>query len=247
MKRIILSLATTLFLTGLSAQAQNIIYGTGVGKNPVEAGTYQRDDHWNIVAVAASFTIPAGQSVSYDAYVPYSISPNFFGGQSPVYGANNGYTIGGETYYWISPNTNSDFAPFPSSWSFIAAQEFIITDADVYEFNFYGNGDNTMAFFIDGSITGVGTDNPSITGGTQIGTTQGGDLNRVYQYTGSTYLSAGTHIAYAVVVDTGFNTGALITNSTFNSVPEPTTTLLLLLGGATLLATRRRRSPSTLS
>lgn len=247
MKRFILSLATTLFLTGLSAQAQDIIYGTGVGKNPVSEGTYQRDDHWKIVAVASSFTIPGGQPVAYDAYVPYSISPHFFGGQSPVYSANNGYTIDNETYYWISPNTTASFAPFPSSWSFIAAQDFVVTGSDVYEFNFWGNGDNTMAFFIDGTITGAGTDNPTITGGTQIDTIKGGDLNRLYQYTGSMYLTAGTHTAYAVVVDTGFDTGAFITNSTFRAVPEPTTTVLLLLGGAALLATSRRRSAAPLS
>lgn len=222
--------------------AENIIYGTGVGNDPVGAGTYQRDSHWNIVAVAGAFTIPDGQSLSYDAYVPLDISFNFFGGQSPEWGKNNGYTIDEITYHWISPNTNADFAPFPATWSFIAAQQFTITASGTYEFNFYGNGDNSMAFFIDGNISYPDANNPTITGGNQIDTVKGGDLNTIYLYTGSVHLSAGVHTAYAVVVDTGFQTGAFITNSTFEAVPEPSTTILLLLGAGALLFFLKRRA-----
>ena len=104
-----------------------------------------------------------------------------------------------------------------------------------------------MSFYINGSITGINTELPTITGGTQIG----GSWNNFGQlgtFTGQAFLNAGTNTAYMVLNDFGGNTGALITQSSFASaaVPEPGTwaAAVLLAGGAAFVRWRKRAKVS---
>lgn len=128
------------------------------------------------------------------------------------------------------------------NYNWIAAQTFTITTAGNYDFNFQGTADNDTFYFIDGTIVNANTDTPTISGGTQIGIRRG-DFTKIEAFTGTAYLTAGTHTAYMVVEDAGFLTGALIGPSFFQPAPEPSTYALgtIATGLMALLARRRRR------
>lgn len=256
------------------------IFATGDGKTP---GAGVQDDHWQVVAVPSSSVIGAvpnafPASPPYGAYVPATVSPLWLGGSNNA-GDGNGA-------HWVSLYNNSNLSAFGfGNWqpySFVLRQQFTINADDFYVFNFFGTGDDYMAFFINGSVQNVAPtahdpldqgwfdariDNfPTIVGGTQIttnqaamtniggwgapfgnspsydgipGTSGNGNFGSLSQFTGTVYLTAGIHYAYAVVYDTGGEAGAIIGESSFNPVPEPSS-MVLLLAGAGLLALRRR-------
>ncbi len=160
----------------------DIIFATGWGKTP---GAGVQDDYWQVVAAPSSSVsgavpdaLPAAPP--YYAYVPSTVSPSWLGGSSNA-GDGNGAR-------WISIYDNSNKSAFPfGNWqpySFVLAQSFTITADDLYEFNFFGAGDDYMAFFINGTVQNVAPtasnpadqawydariDNfPTIVGGTQI-------------------------------------------------------------------------------
>ncbi len=78
------------------------------------------------------------------------------------------------------------------------------------------------------------------------GTSGNGNFGFLSTFTGTVFLTAGTHTAYSVVYDTGGEAGALIGTSSFGpaaEVPEPGTLAVgaLLVGGVGLMHWRRRR------
>jgi hypothetical protein len=224
-----------------TASAADIIYGSGM--NADLSTTFQRDSNWNIVATPTTTTIGLS-TVPYQAYVPRTVPGAFYGGNSGPNGSQGGYTVDSNTFYWISPSS-TDASIANGSYNWIAAQTFEITSAGEYEFNFYAAGDNAIEFFVDGSIDQTNAQQPVITGGTQIGGYNDG-FTVIYQYTGSMYLSAGTHTAYMVLYDFGGNTAALIGQSTFASVPEPSTYALGMISTGFLgLIARRRKARRT--
>lgn len=179
---------SSIFLTGtlcallfVSVAQAGIIVGTGVGKTP---GAGVQDDNWLVVAlpqstVAGAVPNPFPAAAPYYAYVPTTVSPVWLGGSS---------NAGDGTNRWVTPYDNSNFSAFPfGNWqpySFVLAQTFTIDADDLYEFNFFGSGDDYMAFYINGSVQYVAPtasnpldqawyddriDNfPTIVGGTQI-------------------------------------------------------------------------------
>lgn len=229
-------------LTVSHASAIDVIYGSGVGQDPSSGVT--RDDHWTIAAVPASFTPPA--PIGYAAYVQQYIGTNWYGSTNTGFPLSlyNGYVSGGQTTYWIAAQNSVDqlagSGPYQYNW--IAAQTFNISTAGNYSFNFQGTADNFMSFFVDGTITNTNTDLPVISGGTQIGT-QYGNFSQIGTFTGTAYLSAGTHTAYMLLEDYGFLTGALIGPSYFQAVPEPSTYALGTIASVTMayLVSRRKK------
>ena len=218
--KLLLAIAAALAIAPLSKA--DIIYGSGQGVSPI--GNYTIDPHWTVVALPVSYTI---STAPYAAYNP--ATSNIPG----VFASPNGYNAGGGvTNYWLSPNTTSASMQ-GGNYNWIVAQNFTITQAGVYNFNFQGAGDNAISFYINGSITGTNTELPTITGGTQIGSTWN-SFSTIGTFTGSAFMNAGTNTAYMVLNDFGGNTAALITQSTFSAaVPEPgqVAASLLLLGG----------------
>lgn len=228
------------------ANAADIIYGSGEGTDPSTG--VQRDLHWTIAAVPVSFTPP--ETIGYAAFVQQYIGSNWYGSTNTGFPLSlyNGYVNGGTTSYWIAAQNSVDQLAGSGvyNYNWIAAQTFTITTAGNYEFDFQGTADNFMSFFIDGTITGTDTDTPTITGGTQIGTRYG-DFTAIGTFTGSLYLSAGTHTAYMLLEDAGFLTGALIGPSSFQAVPEPSTCAFGMIACAvTVFSARRRTKQSTL-
>ena len=73
------------------------------------------------------------------------------------------------------------------------------------------------------------------------GTSGNGNFGNLVQFTGSVFLTAGTHTAYAVVYDTGGEAGALIGTSTFTVIPEPSSAALLLFGAGAAFLLRRKK------
>ena len=238
---------------GIADVGAALIYGSGEGPNPSPAGA--RDSNWYVVALPSSFSPPDGQTIPYQAYVLGLIPWNWgYAGerQFAISGAWNnaaqaGFTYDGGTAYWIaaSPSGSSLFPGVGTSW--IARQTFTVTTAGDYTFNFLGAADDSMRFFINGSIDTTDSLNPTITGGTQIGSTVS-TYASAQQLTGSVYLGAGTHSAYMVLYDVSGFTGALIGRSSFESaaVPEPGTwaAAALLVGGAFSMRWRKRAKVS---
>ncbi len=79
----------------------------------------------------------------------------------------------------------------------------------------------------------------------QPGTSGNGDFGSLTLFTGTVYLTAGTHTAYAIVNDSGGDAGAIVGTSTFNAVPEPSTFLLVSAGAVLMLGLRRARKQRT--
>lgn len=215
-------LAALMSTAVVPAQA-GIIYGSGT------AGPNTRDSHWKVLISSTATSPPGGQSYPYDAYV-YGVVPQNWNGTGG-FGVNQvGYTNSDGTFYWIGPNASSNSAlPFPQEYGYIIGQSFNVEQAGTYNFSFPANGDNLFSFFINGSISTADPNKPTITGGTQIGTTSG-DFQSIKILTGSAYLNAGENWAYAVIDERGFSTGVLVGQSTFAAVPEPSTHALALGG-----------------
>lgn len=229
-----------------SAHAADIIYGSGEGTDP--SSGVQRDLYWKIAAVPVTFTPPDSQSLGYAAYVQQYIGANWYGSLNTGFPKSlyNGYVNSGTTSYWIAAQGSVDQLAggidTVYNYNWIASQTFTITTAGTYQFNFQGAADNFMSFFIDGTPTNTNTDTPIISGGTQIGPRHGG-FNVINTFTGSMFLSAGTHTAYMLLEDAGFLTGAIIGPSFFQAVPEPSTYALGVIGAVvTACCVRRRRN-----
>lgn len=229
------------FAIGQSSAA-DIIYGSGEGTDPSTG--VKRDSYWTIAAVPVSFTPP--ETIGYAAFVQQYIGTNWYGSTNTGFPLSlyNGFSNSGTTNYWIAAqdSVNQLAGSGVYNYNWIAAQSFTITTAGIYEFNFQGTADNFMSFFIDGTISNTNTDTPIITGGTQIGPRHG-DFETIATFTGSMFLAAGQHTAYMVLEDAGFLTGALIGQSTFQAVPEPSTYALGAIASVVtgVIARRRRK------
>jgi autotransporter-associated beta strand protein len=198
---------------GTPGASAGVIFGTGVGTNP-GSGT-ARDANWLLVAVPSSWTPPA--SVPYPAYVVQTVPDTFVGGATG--GVQNGYTADGTTSYWIAPQSTVN-ALVGGSYNWIVAQEFNVVRDGVYSFSFGGAGDDQISFFINGTVNTSSSVLPTITGGTQIGSTYA-SFSTIGTLSGTANLLAGTHTAYMVLNDFGGGTGAIITPGTFTP-PEGT-------------------------
>ena len=249
------TLAAALGLSG--AASAEPISGTilGSGINADLSTTFARDSNWKIVALPSGYTPP--QSVPYDAYVPRTVASSWLG-SGGVSGPQTGYSTGGTTYHWIAPDPNvtalsTALAPVTkdpqSSWyKWIAAQTFTIPADGNYYLNFPSAVDNSLDYFVNGSIDLTNPRQPTITGGFQITTpnTDGGQFLAIKNNTNATpiFLSAGTHTAYMVLADWGNATGVLIGPSEFSTVPVPEPSSLALVsaaaGGMALVLRRRR-------
>ena len=230
------TLVVVFFMEGASARA-GVIYGTGT------AGPNTRDTNWQVLTSSTATTPPAGQSYPYDSYV-YGVVPTNWNGTGG-YGVNQaGYTNADGTFYWIGPNPAADSAlPFPQQYGYIIGQSFVAEQAGTYNFSFAANGDNLFSFFINGTISYADPNKPTIVGGTQIGA-QSGEFQTIKILTGAATLTSGTNWAYAVIDERGFSTGVLVAQSTFASVPEPSTYCMALAGlacGGYTMVRRRKR------
>lgn len=229
------------------------IYGTGVSASgqttsKPTGSTNGTDVNWSVIQYATNAGSPPAA-----AQVPVNTPNPWIGSVTGQSDDNNGSTINGVTYRWISPSTaiNAASTSVPgnnvnpntglSDYNYILRQTFNVTTPGRYWLSLNLIGDNEASFYINGSIVGGNTANPSISGGTLIGRSDAtaGNLGRNYTVANWTTLNAGTNTAYLVVRDFGSFTGVLASNVTFTQdAPGP---LPLLGAGAAFGWSRRLR------
>jgi hypothetical protein len=200
------------------------------------------DRFWQVVALPQTPTI-----VPYEAAVFSGRGPGFAVPQ-PWYQGAEGIAGAG----WVGlrlETTNSLFPPAVgrhSDYSAIYATRFTASESGRAFFDLTATADNTLSFFVNGSITGQTTLLPSIVGGTQIGVEMP-RLDRLHSFQGFADVNAGENTLYAVVrdryvLDPNTNIGGWGQTGLFvAAVPEPGSLVLAVTGAAVLLVGRRFR------
>ena len=239
MKKLGLVITIGLALSGNQASA-DIIYGSG--QNVDLSSGYKLDPNWQVVATPQGWTAPS--SVPYAAFIPQTVPAVYYGGDTGVNGSQGGMTTGGNHYYWLAPDSDAASLNL-SSYNWIVAEQFNVTQAGIYNFDFKGAGDNRITFFINGAVDLTDAVHPTISGGTQIGNPVD-QFGYISDFAGSAYLHAGTNTAYMVMYDYGGSTAAIIDQATFSptfsAAPEPATIALLAIGIPSFFRIRRRKA-----
>lgn len=180
------------------------IYGTGY-----LSGGAGRDANWKVVALPQGFT-PA-EAMPYSSYVINPVPPFNFVDRSGYTDAN------GDTFYWVAPKSDATQL-LGGSYNWIIEQTFTVPRTGFYDLNFSGAGDNEIGFYINGSIDSSDPIKPTITGGTQIGSTWNSFTSST-TFSGKAYLTAGVNHAYMVMRDYGGLTTAIISGGSFACTP----------------------------
>lgn len=223
------------------------------------------DANWNVVALPQFFSGP--QSPPYAAWIftggsaPSNIPGGWLGGST-----NSGTSVNGVQYHWIGLRNNDATSLMLTGTenqyhSTIYATTFQASAAGTVPFSFDVSVDNRARVFINGTITGTNTDQPTIDGtGTQIGgliwnnpppppDTGARAFSILQNVSGTASVLAGTDTLY-VVVDDYITTGTTFgfTGLLVAPVPEPSTYLLavmgMTIGGWHTLRRRWRRRPA---
>jgi gliding motility-associated-like protein len=184
----------------------DIIYGTGY-----LSGGNGTDSNWKVVALPQGFS-PA-QPTPYNAFVINGTLPGTF-----VH--RNGYTdANGNTFYWVAPKPDaSELLSSPTLYNWIIKQSITVPSTGFYDLNFSVAGDDEITMFANGTIDNTNPLQPTIVGGTQIGSSWN-TWTATTTFAGKVYLTAGINQLYMVVEDTGSLTAALISDGSFACTP----------------------------
>ena len=161
------------------------IIGTGQGMAP---GTI--DPIWKVVAVPSSYVPPS--PTPYNAFVLQNTFPVYTGGGTPQTGVS---TIGIPNY-WVGPNP--EFGDVGAGF-WILSQDFTVPTSRDYLIRLKGMVDDRAWVYLGGTISGVGTQVPTIAGGVALGT-----LNRSETFSNIDQvltLNAGTQTINIVVAN----------------------------------------------
>lgn len=235
------------------------ITGLNVTGANYSASTATQDLNWRIVALPSSYvTGSAGTGTTTPPYAAWiftggSPSANVPGGW--LGGSTNSGTLGA---HWIGVRTNNSTALLPNpgtegtSYSVIYATDFVASAAGSIPLSLGVSVDNRATLFVNGTVSGTNTNNPTISGGTQIGSTIYNDpptpagatkaFSILQTAAGLTDVLAGTNTLYVVVEDVA-NPSGVYGNTGVLIVPEPSSISIaagLMLGG--IVAVRRRRA-----
>jgi hypothetical protein len=192
-----------------------LIYGTGQGQTYSSGAT---DSRWRVVATPNGFT----KTPPYDSFL-YTGA----GCDAPLY-------VDSIIFNCISINDSGDSeGSTPRNWIF--QQDLVIADDDIYSIDLRGSSDNGLTLFLGGSIDSSDPNQPTITGGTQIGAPVPG-FGALSPLKAIVNLQQGTHPLFAVLYDYGSPTSFLIVPPSLTDVPGP----LPILGAAAAFGTSRR-------
>lgn len=258
-------IATVIYLGAAVSSARGTtitdLNGTGVNYSAT-AGT--PDANWSVVALPVSFT-SGTQTPSYPAWIfsggggSTNVPSGWLGGSS---------NTGTNGYHWIGVRNNDTSALLSSGttgdyYSVIFATQFNASAAGVATLSLGISVDNRATVFVGGSITGVGTDRPTIADGQQIGgliwnTNPPNGTPRAFEQlqtaSGVATLVEGPNTLYVVVDDyisvpgaTTFGSMGLLVSPI--AVPEPSTYALALtaLVACGWRVCRRRRTTSDMT
>lgn len=225
----------------LAASAQPTLSSIALTGANVPAGQGGQDSSWQVVAWPVN-----GQSKPSVPYAAWVFSGSQGGGANvPAIWLGGAENLGSGGARWIGLRENDATAalpdaPPPGAYSAIYATTFTASEAGEAFLSLEAAADNRLSFFVNGSIAGADTDLPTITGGTQLGSTiQGFGILRTVA--GTVPVISGPNTLYAVVED--LNTNGTYGYTGMIVVPEPWS--LASAGvGAGLLGLRllRRRS-----
>jgi hypothetical protein len=243
----------------------------GTGQNSAKPiGSAGTDSAWQVVQLPSVVNgSPTTGTPPYSAWIPANVPAPWLGsGINSGVGTdnNNGVTIGANTYRWVSASDNDrEFAPCApvgspydtnssnfitcpttqpySAYSYILKQDFTVPVADTYVVDLGISGDNESMVYINGLIDQTNTQNPTITGGTFIGSSEqaAGNLGRLTNLSSNVFLNAGTNSAYIVVRDYFAFTGVISTQFTITTYDAPGPLPLLGAGAAFGWSRRLRR------
>lgn len=132
------------------------ILGTGQGMAPATI-----DPVWKVTAVPASYVPPS--PTPYSAFVLQNTFPVYTGGGTP----QTGVTTIGIPNYWVGPNP--EFGDVGAGF-WILSQNFSVPTAGDYLIRLKGLVDDRAWVYMGGTISGIGTNFPNISGGTLLGT-----------------------------------------------------------------------------
>lgn len=201
-------LTAALALVAAAAPAQAVlpapVFGTGENLAPGA-----RDARWKIVAAPSDFIPP--EPLPYDSYV-VKINGNPYNSISVSSDALTGLSYGDDRYW-------------------IFAQTFSVGSADDYSFDFLAEADNGLELFVNGTIDSTIATQPTITGGTSIGTASIFSFSSISAIVN---LQAGSNTLYARLYDYGEPTGFNLTPK--SGVPAP----LPIFGAAAAFGASRR-------
>lgn len=235
-------------------------------------GTPGNDSAWQVAQLPSvinpSPPSPTTGTPPYAPWIPVNVPAPWLGSGLPPSGGmgsdnNNGITIGGNTYRWVSPSRSAqDFAPCApigspystdpstfiacpaggpvSSYSYILRQDFTVPVAGNYVVELGFTVDNKGEVYINGLIDNTNTQNPTITGGTLIGTTAN-SMGELTDISNLAYLNAGTNSAYLVVQNYQSFTGILATEFLIITYDAPGPLPLFGAGAAYGWSRRLRR------
>lgn len=233
-------------LVAAPASAAPVVSGLHFTGSNIPAGSGGQDAYWTVAAWPDGWDVGTKPTLAYPAWV-FSGTPGGAqnvpnpwapGNASPDRGTNP-VQYGGR---WIGLQENDatsvvTVTDTPSVYTTIYSTAFLASEAGSVDFSFLATADNSVTLFVNGSIVGTDTNNPTIAGGSEIGTVSG--LGSLKWLEGTATVNAGPNILYAVVTDTNFNgtygsTGLIV-------VPEPSTYASACLGLATIGLLRLRR------
>jgi len=223
-----LALLATLALGGLPAAAEPVITGFTFTGASVPEGQGGPDTSWMVEAWPVD--APNKPTMPYPAWVfsgssstPDNVPAPWYPG--PPTGSFNPRASGGR---WIGLNENDatsvlpdSFGPTVHSYHTVYSTTFVSSEAGTAFLWLKAAADNAVTFFVNGSVTGLDTNYPTISGGSQLGGREQG-LATLKRISGYVPVLAGTNTLYAVVEDrfgptnTYAFTGVIV-------VPEPST------------------------
>lgn len=235
-----------------AADAAPVITGfhyTGMG---YADGTGGADSHWKVEAlpILGSVTTPtpyaawvfSGTGTSIDPTDPINVPDPWYSGHT-----NAGFAGG----RWIGVQENDASALLPpfaglpplnlNYYSTIYSTTFQSSESGTAYMYVLAAADNAVTFFVNGSITGGGGNQPTITGGSQLAARIQG-LSTLKFVGGNVSVQAGTNTFYAVVEDVFSHTTNSFGYTGLIVVPEPSTmsSVGVAAGGIAVAAAGRR-------
>lgn len=239
---LLLSIVAVVATVAAPARSE-VIPGTGI------AGPGNRDTNWNVVAVPGVWTPPA--STPYQAFTLQTGAVGW-GNQTahpsqPWDNPQGGLVNADGHFYWISiQNTDASVVGFPTTSTWIVAQQFNVAAAGYYDFAFQFMSDELLDIYVNGAVA-ANNYTPTISGGSHV--YSGGNFYNIVSATSTAaYLNAGINTIYAKVTDNGFSTGLVLSDIHYGAAapvpeidPAGMGSVMALVTGMLALVERRRR------
>lgn len=223
-----LALVAAVGVGGLQAAAAPVISGFNFTGASIPVGQGGQDTSWMVEAWPVD--APNQPATPYPAWVFSGTGTADDNVPGPWYpgpptGRTNPRVSGGR---WIGLNENNatsvlpdSFGPTVGTYTTVYSTTFVSSEAGTAFLWLKAAADNAVTFFVNGTVTGRDTNQPTITGGSQVGARAQG-LSTLKLVTGFVPVVAGSNTLYAVVEDrfgstnTYAYTGVIV-------VPEPST------------------------